>query len=172
MTLAIVLTGLSALLLLGFIIIGVNKFGLLSSYSAYSEKWETAVPIDNANLWSIVTFAAAALLMPVMIQLASVSVLQFLGFLTPLYLIGVALTPEWYKDKKSHIFHSIFAFLSAFGGIYWCMFIMHGLYIFIAIIVVVIISALITKTLKSCGVFWLELIMFLTVYLTTFMSLL
>lgn len=41
---------LSAIMLFSFISIGVIKFGLQNSYSAYSIKWGNAVPLNNMNL--------------------------------------------------------------------------------------------------------------------------
>ena len=68
---------LSAVILFSFISIGVIKFGLQNSYSGYSIKWGNAVPLNNMNLWSIVTIVAAFLLCPVMLELAAGSLLQF-----------------------------------------------------------------------------------------------
>ena len=93
----ILLTFISCLLLFCFICLGIGKFGLLRSYSAYAPKWDETVPMKNLNLWSIITFLAGFLLMPVLLQYSEGHILQFLGFFTPIYLMGVSLTPKSYR---------------------------------------------------------------------------
>lgn len=172
MTGFIILTALSAVLLFGFILLGVFKFGLLRSYSSYAARWDKAVPMDNANLWSLVTFAAAALLVPVMIELGTLSALQFLGFLTPLYLMAVSLTPKWASDPTQHKFHVWFAGFCALGGILWTILVAHTLPVLIGALAIVAIVSALTKTVKSSTVFWLEMVMFLTVYCSIFILIL
>lgn len=159
-------TILSTVILFSFISLGVIRFGLLPSYSSYSEKWGEAVPMNNMNLWSVVTFIASFLLCPVMIQLAVGSAWQFLGFLTPVYLMAVSLTPDWYKDKKLHIIHTVAALLCVAGSSIWMILIMHALKIIAISAVLFLTTALFTGTVKSSAVFWLEMWLFVSTYLT------
>ena len=75
---------ISTLALFSFIGAGIIRFGLLRSYSSYSSKWGEAVPMNNMNLWSIVTFVAAFMLCPALLELGTASLWQFLGFLARL----------------------------------------------------------------------------------------
>ena len=161
---------LSALLLFSFIFAGVARFGLLNSYSAYSAKWGRAVPMNNLNLWSVVTFATAIILCPVLIELGVGSMLQFLGFLTPVYLMVVSLTPDWMTKKTQNIVHSVFAILCAIGGLLWVILIMHGFNLLCGVLVFILTLALLTGTVKTAAVFWLEMIMFSSVYLIVLLA--
>jgi len=158
------LTIISTILFFGFIILGVVKFGILTSYSAYSSKWGDAIPIKDMNLWSIVTIISALLLTPPLIESGANDSWQFLGFLTPIYLIVVALTPNWETNNKEHIVHTTFALLCIITSLLW-LFLVKQYYIqLILIMFSIMIAGTVTGTLKRCFVFWLEMLMFLSNY--------
>lgn len=168
----IIFTIASTIILFSFIGIGVSKFGILESYSGYAPKWDKAVPIKNMNLWSIVTLVAAFLICPVMLELATGSVWQFLGFLTPVYLVVVALTPKFSTDRKQFIIHLVASILCFIGGLCWVLFIMKSVMIFIISLIFILALSLFTDTFRKSVIFWLEMVMFLSVYLTVLMVIL
>lgn len=163
---------ISTLALFSFIGAGVARFGLLPSYSSYSSKWGAAVPMNNMNLWSVVTFVAAFLLCPVLLELGVASVWQFLGFLTPVYLITVSLTPEWETNKGQYVAHMIAAVLCSVGGLGWLVFVMHAFKVLACTFAFVMTMALFSGTAKPCWLFWVELFMFLSVYVTVLLTIL
>ena len=165
-------SAISAILLFGFIITGVVCFGLQPSYSAYSSLWGKAVPMNNMNLWSVITLVAAFLLCPPLLELGVGSLWQFLGFLTPVYLIVVSLTPEWEINKTQHIIHMLFAILCVLGGLGWLVFIMHAYKALAIAMAFTAAMALFSGTARTSAVFWGEMLMFLSVYLTVFFALL
>lgn len=162
---------LSAVMLFSFISAGVIRFGLQNSYSGYSKMWGEAVPINNMNLWSIITIVAAFLLCPVMIELAVGSSWQFLGFLTPLYLIITALTPDWYTNNKAFRIHAISALLCATGSLAWLTVIMQAMKVVAIVGVFYMTIALLTGTAKKSYVFWVEMWLFVSVYATVLLAL-
>lgn len=161
----ILLTFISCLILFCFICLGIGKFGLLESYSAYAAEWDKTVPIKNLSLWSIITFIVGFLLMPVLLQYSEGHTLQFLGFFAPLYLIGVSLTPKWASDKNEYKYHVAFALLCALCSFLFIVFVLGKYGCIIGSIIIVLIASLSSKTLKSSLTFWLEMIMFLSMYL-------
>ena len=161
----ILLTFISCLILFCFICLGIGKFGLLHSYSAYATEWDKTVPIKNLNLWSIITFFAGVLLLPVLLQYSEGHILQFLGFFTPIYLIGVALTPKFASDKKEFKYHTAFASLCALCAFLFIIFVLGKYGCIIASLIVVLIASTLSKTLKKSLTFWLEMVMFLSMYL-------
>lgn len=162
---------ISTLLLFGFIIWGVMRFGLLGSYSHYARKWGEAVPLNSTNIWTIVTLVAAFLLAPAMIELGTASLWQFLGFLVPVYLIIVSLTPEWETKRTQYIVHCIGALVCAIGAFFWLTVIMDALFVFTLVLVFVATLALLTGTEKTSAIFWAEMVMFISVYLVVLLSL-
>ena len=163
---------LSAIMLFGFIGLGVLRFGLLGSYSAYSSKWGAAVPMNNMNLWTIVTLVAAFLLCPALLELGAASPLQFLGFLTPVYLIVVSLTPDWQTDRTQYVVHMVFAALCFAGGLAWMLLVMRGFGILCGVAAFILALALLSGTQRSSAVFWTEMFMFASVYLAVLLAVL
>ena len=161
----ILLTFISCLLLFCFICLGIGKFGLLRSYSAYAPKWDETVPMKNLNLWSIITFLAGFLLMPVLLQYSEGHTLQFLGFFTPIYLMGVAFTPKFESDKNEFKYHATFAILCAICAFLFIIFVLGKYGCVIGSLIIVLIAAISSKTLKTSLTFWSEMVMFLSMYL-------
>ena len=167
----IVFSIISALLLFGFIGLGVSRFGLLPSYSAYGPMWGKAVPMNNTNLWSMVTIAAAFLICPVLIELGVASMWQFLGFLVPVYLIAVALTPDYETDRTQGIIHLTAALLCGFGAFAWLLLVLNAWKVLVGVGAIIFAISVFGGTIRESYVFWLEMFMFVSVYLTIFMIL-
>lgn len=156
-------TVISTILFFGFIILNVFIFGILSSYSAYGTIWGKR-KIFGLNLWSVITIVSAFLLTPPLIDKGIDNPLQFLGFLTPVYLICVGLTPGWEENDKEWMWHSIFAGLCAICALLWIFLVSGNYWPLILILIEVLITAILTRTLIFAFVFWLEMIMFLSTY--------
>jgi hypothetical protein len=169
-TFALVTTIVSLVLMAGFSALSIVKFGWQLAYSSFSSKWMEAVPMHNVNLWSIVTFFIAVLLMPAMIEVGEGSVVQFLGFFAPLYLLVAAFTPKWETDKKQGRIHFIGTVLCATVSIAWIIFVAHLWWVLPIGFVAAAIPAYFTKTYKTSWVFWLEMAAFTSVYLTVFIK--
>ena len=86
----------SAMLFFGFVILGGIKYGLLDCYSAYAAKWQEFYP--KLNIWSVVTFISAFLMMPVILEQSKDNPWQFLGFLAPVSLFFVAGSPRYASE--------------------------------------------------------------------------
>ena len=165
----IILTILSLLLLGGFTALSCALFfGVPASYSAFSAEWRTMYP--KTPVWSYVTALAAFLMVPPMIEAGDGSALQFLGFFAPLYLIVVALTPEWDINKRQHIIHTAGAIVCAVLALAWLFVIRGHWWVAAGCYVLALGAALWTKTLRPSLVFWGEVVMFLSVYVSLFIE--
>ena len=164
-------TVLSTVILFSFISGGIIRFGLQPSYSVYSKKWSDAVPINSTNLWSIITIVAAFLLCPAMLEVAAGSALQFLGLLTPVYLIITALIPDWYTSKKVYLVHAISALLCMCGSLVWLIAIMHAFKVVVIIGIFYMTIALLTGTTRTSMVFWFEMWLLVSVYVSVLLLL-
>ena len=166
-TFAYSLTIASFVLFAGFVLLGIWKFGLLPSYSAYADKWAVAVPIDDrTNLWSAVTIIVAMLMVPALVETGYGNPWQFLGFFCPLYLIVVGFTPKWAHSIKQHIIHSVGAFLCAGAAVCWLILVRRQLPIAVFSLLGALALALATKSLKKSYTFWAEMAMFAAVYVS------
>lgn len=158
----------SAILLFGFIVLSVLTFGIQPSYSAFAAKWNEKVPLHNMHLWSICTIISALLLIPIMIEKGSENPLQFFGFIVPIYLIVVGLTPEYEQHKKESIVHTIAACVCAAIAIAWMFMVTHT-YVFLPVCAFcALIVALGTDTLQKSLIFWGEMSVFLATYMSIF----
>ena len=161
----------SFILLFGFIGLGIFRFGLLPSYSAYASKWTEHVPLPTSlNLWSIVTILAAILLVPAMTSIGEGNYFQFLGFFAPLYLIVVGLTPEYETYRRQKRTHVIGAIICALCAIIWIAFVAQRWAIFLAYSFIMFMTALATQTHKKALIFWGEMAFFFSTYATTFLA--
>lgn len=165
-TFALFTTLMSLALFAGSILLGVRKFGLLPSYSAYSSKWTEAVPMHNSNVWSIVTVIVALLLAPALIEQGEGNPWQALGFFAPIYLIIVAFTPRWETNKKQKRVHVIGAALCALIAFLWAALVCHSPETVLLSLMAAWIAGIVTKSIERSLVFWAEMAMFSAVYVS------
>ena len=156
---------ISALVLYGFIAISIKKFGLLTSYSAYSTKWMQELKPRTVGVWDAMTFIAAFCMLPPMIEAGSDNVLQVLGFFAPAYLIAVSRTPEWELNKKTHILHSAFAILCAVIALAWMVFVCRTALVIIPAAIAALVLAM-SLHRKDAYVFWGEMVLFVSVHVS------
>lgn len=162
-------TVISFLLLAGFIVLSGSLFGgIPGSYSAFSGEWARVAP--KVNVWSVVTFLAAFTMFPPMVEAGDGSTFQFLGFFAPLYLIVVAFTPLWDVDRRQRIWHTVGAVLCAVLSLVWLIVIRGDFGIVAVNLIAGITAGLATRTLRGSLVFWGEIVMFASVYLSLFIS--
>jgi hypothetical protein len=161
----LILTIISFLLLAGFIVLSCALFyGIPGSYSAFSAEWRTMCP--KLNVWSVVTALAAFGMVPPMIGAGEGFSLQCLGFFAPLYLVIVALTPEWDIKPKQHVVHTVGAIICAVLAFAWLLFIRGHWWVAVICLAAGIAAGVLTRTLRASLVFWGEAVMFSSVYLS------
>ena len=149
----------SALMLFEFVIIGVIRYGLLSCYSAYAAKWHEFFP--KLNLWSVVTFLSAALMIPVLVTTGEGSKWQFLGFLAPVFIGMVAASPEYATDKFQWWMHQIGAWGAVCFIIAYIAIIPQLLWVVIPLAIAGIFNSIIAK---GTWMFWMEMVVYLSTY--------
>ena len=82
----------------------------------------------------------------------------------PVYLIIVALTPNWANDKKQRIVHQVGAAACAILALLWLVIIRGDLGLTFVVSVACMVAGTASRTIERCTVFWLEASMFLSVY--------
>lgn len=154
----LILKLLATILFFGFIAISVYRWGIPHSYSMLAYKW-------NKTTWTIITIVTAFLITPVLIELGTLSAFQFLGFLTPVWLILVATTPNFLTDKTQNILHNTFTGLCVVSNLLWLTLVTNYVWIGLLVMALIAIIALLTKSIKSSYIFWIEMIIFLTTFI-------
>lgn len=148
----------AVIIFFGFVAHSVRTFGMKGSWSAYAAMWADKVPLHNMNLWSIVMVVTALLLIPPMIARMDGSPIQFLGFLVPLYLGIIGLTPRYQTDKKQRIAHLIGATVCLIGFLVLLIWGVKEWKPLVAALGVSLVIGYASRTL-DCYVFWLEMSM-------------
>lgn len=158
---------LALVVFVGFIVYGSTLTGELpESYSALGTFMDEYFPGAAINPWSIVTFAVAFLMVPPMVEAGEGSILQCLGFFAPLYLIVVSLTPRWDIDKRQHRIHTAGAIVCAVLAFAWLLLIRGHWWVVALCLALGCAAGWRTKTLPGSLVFWGEMVMFASVYLS------
>ena len=158
------LTLFSALIFFGFNAATVRRQATLQeSYSALFYEWPRT---DTVSVFSAVTFLVAFLLMPALIGQGEGNPLQFLGFLAPIYLIIVAIRPDFKADRRTFLMHSCAALICAACSLAWLLLVRHAWWALVLSASAAVALALMSDTAKDCKVFWAEMIMFISVYLS------
>jgi len=165
----LICTIISMVLFIGFNIICLKKYGLLSCYSAYGPKWaewEKEHPATKGiNIWSLITIVSAALLIPPMIATAVGNPLQFLCFFAPLYLFLVGLTPNYQEDKKANIIHQIGAWGCVAMILVWLFIIVKKWVVLLPVFTLALVIGFGTRTIKESITYYLEMAMYISIYL-------
>ena len=154
-----ILIVISALMLFGFMAIGVVRYGFLSCYSAYGPKWHEFYP--KLNIWSVITFISAALMIPVLLEQAMDNIWQFLGFLAPVSLTLVAASPNYQTDTFANIMHQCGAWGAVLFIVLYSILIPHLVWIVIALVLLGLIIGFIQK---GTLLFWEEVAIYLSTY--------
>lgn len=159
------IAALSAALFFGFTIWCICRFGLRSCYSAYGPLCRDNYTI---NWWTVFTFLASFILMPVLLEASCGKIWQFTGFLCCTCIMFIAFTPNYDHDKRVSTIHSTLALLGALWSILYIVFNAPQIWWIIpAYIVVCTISCLLTG-LRTWN-FWLEMVAFLSTYTAAFL---
>lgn len=158
-------TILSLVLLVAFTVWAARLAGEIpTSYSALGTFMADYYPGAALNPWSIVTFVAAFLMVPPMVDAGDGSLWQCLGFFAPLYLIVVALTPDWEKDKKQRIIHRVCSGICALLALLWLIIVREDFGLTFCLFIASMVAACASRTIERSAVFWLEVGMFASVY--------
>lgn len=134
---------------------------LSDTYYMYKEKKEWL-----KFLFPIMIFCVSGLLLPAWLDATEGSTLQFLSFLTCASIMFVGASPNFKNVGIESKIHVISAIISAICAIAWCIFVTHTWYVILLCLIVMVILAFITKTLKTSYVFWLEMVAFSSLFVS------
>lgn len=154
-----VLTLISAIMLFGFMGIGIKKYGLLSCYSDYGALWGEWYP--KLNIWSVITFITAFLIIPVMLEVSVLNPWQFLGFLAPVSLFWVAGSPNYKDGGFINVMHQVGAWGAVVAALAYVCIIPHLWWLALPYAVVAVILGII---FKGTLMLWGEVAVYLTIY--------
>lgn len=148
------------------------KFGLPKSLSA------TYYNLPERFRWVFTLFmwAIAFLLMPAWIEVANSlgdwrEHLTFLAFLTCALICFVGAAPNFRAFEMESKVHTISATASAVTALLWCFICCWNImYVPVIAVLIVLGVSFMTKSLKDCKVYWLEMMAFAATYSSVLIS--
>lgn len=146
-------------------IVALSLFGVPKSlsmtYYLFKEK-------NNSlkALFPVMIIMLCALLIPSWLELSTGSNFQFLSFLSPAALMFVGLTPSFNDGDMYNIVHNVAAYICAACAILWIILVTPCWYIILIVFAVINILAMLTKSWKTSFIYWLEMVAFISLFIS------
>ena len=162
MTLTTISILIAALLYVAYNAISLAYFGVPQSLSMTYYLWKEKANIGY--LFPCMMYMVVALMMPAWIGMSEGSNWQFLAFLAPASIAFVGTAPAFLSSDLENKVHSISAILAAICSLAWVCIVTPYWWSIIAFTTIVALPIMLTKTLKSSYVYWLETIAFASTF--------
>jgi hypothetical protein len=117
-------------------------------------------------LFPLMIYSISGLLMPAWLDATEGGNLQFLSFLTCASLLLVGSAPNFKRVGAENKIHYISAIVSAVCAMLWCLLVTHTWYVIVSCVVLMLLFAISTSTLRKSYIFWLEMIAFASLYMS------
>lgn len=105
-------------------------------------------------------------LMPCWIQMSEGSPFQFTAFLSAASLIFVAFAPAFKESDLENTVHQVSAYCCAAFAMLWIILVTPYWYVILIVLGIVAAIAIVTKTVKSSYIYWLEMVAFISTFIT------
>lgn len=142
------------------LLFGVPK-SLSMTYYLFKERKNILKVLFPALITLMVIF-----LMPCWLQISEGSDMQFMAFLSMASLMFVGACPTFLNSKMEDNVHSISAFLCAIFALLWVIFVTSYWYIILIAFVIFAVLAILTKTWKTCYIYWFEMVAFWSTFIS------
>lgn len=160
---------MSALILSAIIIYVVYNFFALGVSGIPKSLSMTFYLLQEKKKWLRIWFpimmvSMAFLLMPAWLEISVGSPFQFLAFLAPAGIMFTGAAPAFKSSELENTVHMTSAIFAAITALLWVG-LVANLWLVIAIwFVIIAILAIVTKTIKSSYIYWLETVAFLSTF--------
>ena len=158
---ALILSAIIIYFVYNFFALGVSGIPKSLSMTFYllqeKKKW--------LRIWfPIMMISMAFLLMPAWLEISVGSPFQFLAFLAPAGIMFTGAAPAFKSSELENTVHMTSAIFAAITALLWVG-LVANLWLVIAIwFVIIAILAIVTKTVKSSYIYWLETVAFLSTF--------
>lgn len=103
-------------------------------------------------------------LIPCWLELSEGSNFQFLAFLAPATLMFVGFTPAFKDADMYNIIHDISAYTCAVFALLWIILVTSYWYIILIVFGLIAIASIVTKTWRTCYIYWLEMVAIISLF--------
>lgn len=105
-------------------------------------------------------------LMPCWIEMSEGSNFQFLSFLSAASLLFVAFAPAFKESDLENMVHQVSAYCCAAFAMLWIILVTPYWYVILIVLGVIAAIAIVTKTVKSSYIYWLEMVAFISTFIS------
>jgi hypothetical protein len=157
------------LVLFAFAIYTSYNFAALSLFGTPASLNNTYYLYKERSKWQRFLFPSmmvcmAGFLMPAWLEISEGSNFQFCSFLTAAGIIFTGMAPAFKDDQLTNRVHTISAIFAAVFAILWIVLVAKLWWFIVVWCIIVVLIALLTKTLKSGLTYWLETIAFMSTF--------
>ena len=138
---------------------------LSQTYYLFKERTNALKVLFPAMIGLLVVF-----LLPCLFSISEDSAFQFMAFLSMLALLFVGACPAFLNSSFDNKLHTIAAYISAAYALLWIILVTPYWYIILIIAGIISVIAILTKTLKKSYIYWLEMIAFISIFVTIILS--
>lgn len=142
------------------LIFGVPK-SLSMTFYLYKERLDSLKVLFPAMIAMLVIC-----LMPCWIQISEGSDFQFLSFLSAAALGFVGAAPAFKSSSLENSVHQVSAYFCAACAILWIILVTPYWYVILIVLGIVTALAIVTKTWKTSYIYWLEMVAFVSTFIT------
>lgn len=144
-------------------LMAIKFFGVPKSLS------DTYYLYKNKKKWTRVLFpimmvSMVAFLMPAWLEISAASALQFLAFLASGGILFVGTAPAFMSSNLENKVHTYSAIAAALFSLLWVILVGKMWYMILFWLILLTITAIVTKTWKTSYIYWLETVAFLSTF--------
>ena len=157
------------LVLAAFLAYWAYNMAALSVFSAPKSLSMTFYLFQGRKPWQRLLFPimmvlTAGLLMPAWLEISEGSDLQFMAFFAAAGILFTGMAPAFNSSDMEKKVHTISAIFAAVFALLWVAFVAHLWYFIVVWFVVIALVAVLTKTVKTSWIYWLETVAFMTTF--------
>ena len=146
--------------IIALLLFGVPK-SLSDTYYLFKERNST-LKFLFPSMMTLLTF----FLMPAWLEMSEGSAFQFTAFLSAAGVLFVGAAPAFKDSKMESKVHSISAYVCAAAALAWICLVTPYWYVILIVFGVVAALAVVTKTWKTCYIYWLEMVAFVSTFIS------
>lgn len=105
-------------------------------------------------------------LMPCWLEISEGSPFQFTAFLSAAGVLFVGAVPAFKSSSLDNMVHQVSAYICAAAAIAWICLVTPYWWIILIVLAVIALLAYVTKTIKSSYIYWLEMVAFISTFIS------
>lgn len=142
------------------LLFGVPK-SLSMTYYLFKDRVETLKWLFPSMMTLLTIF-----LMPCWLEISEGSPFQFTAFLSAAGVLFVGFSPAFKSSSLENAVHQTSAYICAAAAIAWICLVTPYWWIILIVLAVIALLAYVTKTIKSSYIYWLEMVAFISTFIS------